>query len=143
MNAKAEVGLHVADQLEWIATGAITFVDEGEDRHPTHLADVEELPSAFLDAAAIVEQHHRAVGRHQGTVGVFGEVSVPGGVEQVHLVAEVLELHHRGGHRDASLALQRHPVGGRVACGPAGLDRPREVDRPAIEEELLGKRRLP
>ncbi len=137
-----EVRLDVADQLERIAPGAVALVDEGEDRHPAHLADFEELPGPFLDATAIVEQHHCRVGCDQRPVSVLGEVGVAGGVEQVDLIAEIRELHHAGGHRDAALLLERHPVRRGMPRGAARLDRPREVDRAAVQEELLRQRRL-
>jgi hypothetical protein len=53
-----EIRLDIADQLERILARTIALVHEREDRHPPPLAHREELPSAILDAAAIVEQHH-------------------------------------------------------------------------------------
>jgi hypothetical protein len=46
------------------------------------------------------------------------------GVEQVdHVVAE-FELHHRGGHRNAALLLDLHPVRGRMAADLRALTVP-------------------
>ena len=83
MTHDAEVGLDVADELERIFAGAIALVDEGEDRRAPPLADGEQLPRALLDALAIVEQHHGAVGGDERAVGVLAEVLVAGRVEQV------------------------------------------------------------
>ena len=66
----------------------------------------------------------------------------PGRVEQVDRVALVVELQHGGGDRDAALLLQLHPVAGGVAAGAARLDAAGEVDGAAVEQQLLGERRL-
>ena len=42
---------------------------------------------------ARVDDHHGAVGGHQGAVGVLGEVLVAGGVQNVDAEAVILELH--------------------------------------------------
>ena len=137
--ADAEVGLDVADELERILAGAIALVDEGEDRHAAALAHREQLARAILDAAAVVEEHHGAVGRHQRAIGVLGEVLVARRVEQIDAEADVVELEHARGDRDAALALQLHPVGRRVSLGAAGFDGAGEVNRAAVEEELFGE----
>ena len=62
-----------------------------------------------------------------------------GGVQDVDAVAVVLELEDGGGHGDASLLLDLHPVG---HGGPAvlfPLDLAGLGNGPAIEEELLGE----
>jgi len=143
MTVELEVRLDIADQLERILADAVALVDDGKDRHAPPLADGEQLPRSLLDALAVVEQHDGAVGGDEHPVGVLGEVLVARRIEQVHLVALVGELHHARRHRDAALLLHLHPVGGRVALLPARLDRPGEMDRPAIEEELLGEGGLP
>jgi hypothetical protein len=79
----------------------------------------------------------------QRAIGIFGEVLVPGRIEQVDAEAPVLELQHRARHRDPALPLQLHPVGGDMPLGAARLHRPGEVDGAAVEEQLLGERRLP
>ena len=138
----AEVALHVAEEGHRVHARAVALVDEGDDRHPAALADLEELPGALLDALPVVEQHDGAVRRHERPVGVLGEVLVAGGVQQVHLAAGVLELQDAGGHGDAALALQFHPVGGDVAVGAAGLDGAGQVDGAAVEQQLLRERGL-
>ena len=75
----------------------------------------------------------------QHPVGVFGEVLMAGGVQQVDLIVAVIELHHRGGHRDAALLFNRHPVAGGVDRGFARFDRPRHLDGAAEEQQLFGQ----
>src|SRR6185437_1541515 len=51
----------------------------------------------------------------------------------------VRELHHRGGHGNPALLLQRHPVGRRVARSLAALDRAGHLDRAAEQQQLFGQ----
>jgi hypothetical protein len=46
-------------------------------------AYLEQLAGLFLDSLAVVQKHHGAIRRHQGAVGVLGEVLVARSVEQV------------------------------------------------------------
>ena len=138
----AEIGLDVAQELERILANAVALVDDRENRHATPLAHREQLPRAFLDALAVVQEHHRAVGGDQDAIRVLREVLVSRRVEQVDLVALVLELHHARRHRDAALLLHLHPVGRRVPLLAPSLHRPREVDRAAVQQQLLGEGRL-
>jgi hypothetical protein len=142
MARDAEVRLDVADQLQGIFAWTVALVHEGEDRHAPTLAHFEQLPGALLDALAIVEEHHGAVGGDQGAVGVLGEILVAGRVEQVDLVPLVFELHHARRDRDAALLLELHPVRGRMPLGPARFHRPGQMDRASVQEELLRERRL-
>ena len=142
MAGDLEIGLDVADQLERIFADPVALVDEREDRHAAALADGEQLARAIFDAFAVVEQHHGAVGGDERAVGVFGEVFVTRRVEEVDVVAVVLELHDARRDRDAALLLELHPVGRRVPCGTPRLDRAGEVDGAAVQQELLRQRRL-
>src|SRR5262245_42249391 len=60
MTGNLEIGFDVAHQLERIFAGAITLVDECENRHAAPLTNAEELPGSVLDALAVVEQHDGA-----------------------------------------------------------------------------------
>ena len=137
-----EHALDLVEQIERLAPVAVELVDEGDDRQLAGAADLEQLDRLRLDALGAVDEHHRAVGRGQGAVGVLAEVVVAGGVEQVELEVAIGELHHAGRDRDAALAFERHPVAGRVALGAPLLDRAGEADRAAVEQQLLGQRRL-
>jgi hypothetical protein len=95
-----------------------------------------------LDALGGVDHHDRAVDRGQGPVGVFREVLVAGRVEQVEEDSGPLEGHHRRGHRNPALLLDRHPVGTGSAAVAARPDLPGLVDRARGVEELFGQGRL-
>ena len=142
MAGDAEVRFDVADQLERIFADAVALVHEREDRRAPALADVEELARPILDALAVVEQHHRAVGGDERAVRVLGEVLVPRGVEQVDVVAVVLELHHARRDRDAALLLELHPVRRGMPRRTARLDRAGKMDRSAVKQQLFGEGRL-
>ena len=113
-----------------------------KDGDVAHDADLEELAGLRLDALGGVDDHDGGVGGHEGPIGVLGEVLVAGGVEDVDAEAVVLELQHGGGHGDAALLLDLHPVGD----GGAGVLLPLDLtglgDGPAVEQELFGEGRL-
>ena len=139
----AEVGLDVADQLERVFAHAITLVDEREDRRAPAFADLEQLTRPLFHPSAVVEQHDRAVGGDERAVRVLGEILVARRIEQVDLVAVVLELHDARRDRDTALLLELHPVARRVPLRPACLDGAGEVNGPAVEKELFGQRGFP
>ena len=60
-----------------------------------HYADLEQLTGLVLNALCRVDHHYSAVCRHQGTVGILGEVLVSGGIEDIYAVTVVVELHYR------------------------------------------------
>ena len=117
----------------------IELVDEGQDRDAPHPADLEQLQRLRLDALRAIEHHHGAVGRGQRAVGVLAEILVSGRIQQVEPIALVLELQHGRGDRDAALALHRHPVRCGVALGFAAAHGPGQLDRAAVEQQLLGQ----
>ena len=134
--------LDLIEQLDRRAAVAVELVDEGHDRRVAQPAHLHQLDGALLDALGAVDDHERGVDRGERAVGVLGEVLVARRVEQVDDAVAVRELHDRGGHRDAALLLEAHPVGGRVARGLAALDGARHLDRAAEQQQLLGERGL-
>jgi hypothetical protein len=106
------------------------------------MTDGEQLARLLLDTLPVVEQHDGAVRGDQRAVRILREVLVPGRVQQVDPVTVVVELQHARRDRDAALLLQLHPVGRRVTRRPPRLHRSRQVDRAAVQQQLLGERRL-
>jgi hypothetical protein len=51
----------------------------------------------------------------------------------------MLEAHHRRGDRDAALALDRHPIRAHPPPLATRLDFPRQLDRPAKQQQFLGQ----
>ena len=124
-------------QLEGVPGLPVHLVDEGEDGDVPHGADLEELPGLGLHALGGVDDHDGGVGGHEGAVGVLREVLVARGVQNVDAEALVLELHDRGGDRNAALLFDLHPVGGGGPGVFLALDRAGLGDGSAVEQELF------
>ena len=135
--------LDVVENLEGHQGWAIPLVDEREDRNLTIAAHLEQFERLWLDAFCGVEHHDGGVGCGEHTVGVFGEVAVTRGVEQVDYVVAVRELQHGRGDRDATLLFELHPVRRRRAAALLAFDRTGlGSESAAVEQELLGERGL-
>ena len=65
-----------------------------------------------------------------------------GRIQYVDAEAVKVELHRRGGHRNAALLFDLHPVRGGVAGGLARLDRTGLADGPAVEQQFFRQRGL-
>jgi len=131
------------DQLQRVARGAIALVHEGKDRHAALVADLKKFSSLAFDALGCIDDHDDGVHGGQDPVGVLRKILVAGGIEQVDLVAVILELKGRRTDGDTPLPFQLHPVGGGRPLVFAGGDRAGELDGAAVQQELLGHRRLP
>ena len=66
-----------------------------------------------------------------------------GGIEQVDPKTIVIELENSRANRNAALALQLHPVGGGGPLILSRSDRTGQLDRAAIEKQLLSQRGFP
>ena len=139
----AEDVFQFIQQLHGLAGGAVHLVHEGEDRHAAAAADFEELAGLAFDSLAGIDDHDGGVDGGEDAVGIFREVLVAGGVEEIHHAAAVFELQDGGGDGNAALAFQFHPVGGGGALVLAGGDTAGELHGTAVEEELFRERGLP
>ena len=133
----AQLFLQLLAQLKGVPGLPVHLVDEGEDGDVPHGAHLEELPGLGLHALGGVNDHDGGVGRHQGAVGVLGEVLVAGCVQNVDAEPLVLELHDGGRDRDAALLFDLHPVGGGGTGVFLALDLTGLGDGSAVEEELF------
>ncbi len=134
---------HLVQRLEGIAALAVDLIDEGDDRHAPQATYFEQLAGLRLDALGGVDHHHRRVHRGQRAIGIFREVLVARRVEQVEDDPVLLEGHHRGRDRYPALLFDLHPVRPRPPRLPARLDLAGQVDRAALQQQLLGERGLP
>jgi len=128
----------LVEQFDGVSDVAVELVDKAHDWRIPQAAHVHQGDGARLDAFTPIEHHQCRVHRGQGAVGVFGEVLVAGGVEQVDHVLAVGELHHRGSDGDAALLFHLHPVGGGVAIGLARFHRAGDGNRLAHQQQLFG-----
>ena len=127
-------------QFQGMAPGPVPLVDHRDDRDPTVLTHLEQLQRLRLKAFRGVDEHHRAVDGRQHPVGVFGEVGVARGVEQVDDAIAVRELQRRRRDRDAPGLLHVHPVRHRRATARLAVDRAGFGDRPGVQRQRLGQR---
>ena len=139
IGADAELLFQLIQQIKRIARLVVQLVDKGKNRNMPHGADAEQLAGLRLNALCRVNDHHRAVRRHQGTVGVLREILMPGGIQDIDAVALVLELHDRRSDGNASFLLHLHPVGYGVAVGCLALDRAGGLNGAAVEQEFFGQ----
>ena len=138
-HADAQFLFHLVQQVERLLGGAVEFVDEDDHRRRTHTAHLHQFAGLRLDALGAVDDDDDRIDGRQRAVGVFGEVLVSRGVEDVDLGALVFEAHDGSGHGDASLALDLHEVRRGAFLDLVAFDRPGDVDGPAEEQQLLGE----
>ena len=139
---QADAFVDLVHQLQGVSPRPVPLVDDGDDRDAPVLADLEQFQGLRLETLGGVDEHHRAVHRGQHPVGVFGEVGVPGRVEQVDDTVPVRELQRRRRDRDASGLLHLHPVRhGRATSGLA-VDGAGLGDHPRMQGQCLGQRRF-
>ena len=120
---------HFIHQLHRIADVTVEFVHEGEDRRIAQTGDFHQLTGTVFYTFRGVDHHQTAVHRCQGTVGIFGEVFVARGVQQVHQAVVIRELHHGGGNRNTTLLFHLHPVRFCVLAGTTAFNCTRSLDR--------------
>ena len=127
-------------QGERILGRPVHLVHKGENRNVAHPAYLEQLDGLGLNTLGCVQQHDRGVSRNQHPVGIFREVLVAGGVQDVDPVSVIHKLHGGACHGNAALLLNLHPVRGGVLVRLPGFDAARAADRSAVQQQLLSQR---
>src|SRR5258705_404989 len=102
--------LDLIDEVERVAALAIHLVDKGNDRNIAQPANLEELSRSWFDTLGCIDHHHGRVDRRERAIGVFREVLVAGGIEQIENMTVVFEGHHRRNNRNSALTFDGHPV---------------------------------
>ncbi|MNZ87027.1 hypothetical protein D3C78_1058740 [compost metagenome] len=106
-----QLTLHFIHHFHRIADIAVQFVHKGQDRRIAQTGHFHQLAGTILNPFGGVDHHQTAVNGGQGAIGIFGEVFVPRGIQQVNQTFAVRKLHHRGGDGDTTLLFHLHPVG--------------------------------
>ena len=88
----AQDRFNVFHQFKRVAGFAVHLVDEGENGDMAQGADLEQLDGLGLNALGGVDDHDGGIRRHQGAVGILGEVLVAGGIQNVDALALIVEL---------------------------------------------------
>ena len=136
------------EQVEGVAALTVHLVDEDDDGRLSHTADGHQLTCLRLHALGTVHHDDGGVNGCQRAEGILGEVLVTRRIEDVHLIFYVLplggivELHHRGRHRDTALFLDVHPVGGGGLLDFVVLDGTCHLYLSAEQQEFLCQCRL-
>ncbi len=138
----AQFSLDLVHQVQRGLHLAVHLVDESQDGRVARAANLQQTPGLGLHAIARIDHHQGRVHGRQHAVGVFREVLVTGCVQQVDHAVAVFHLHHRRGHRNATLLLDFHPVRGRMARRFAGLYAAGDVDCAREQQELFRERGL-
>ena len=138
----AEHLLDLVEQLERLPAGRSSLLMKVTIGMPRIRQTWKSLMVCGSTPLALSISMTARVGGGERAVGVLAEVVVAGRVEQVDATARVLELQHARRDRDAALLLHLHPVAGGLPAPCGRLDRAGEVDRAAVEQQLLGQRRL-
>ena len=118
---------------------SIKLIDEGENGDMSHNTDLKELNGLGLHTLCAVNDHHRTVCRHQGSIGILREILVPRGIQNINALSVIVKLKHGGGYGNSSFLLNLHPVGNRMLCGLSSLYRSCQIDGTTIEKKLLCK----
>ena len=134
-----KLALDLVEEVEGGFALAVELIDEDDDGRLAHAAHFHQFAGLCLDTFGGVDDDDDAIDGGEGAISVFGEVLVAGGVEDVDLVAFIIEGHGGGGHGDAALLLDLHPVGGGGAADLVRLHGAGYVDGATEEEELLGE----
>ena len=138
----AEFLLDFVQQVEGILAGAVELVYEDDHRGLPHAADVHQLAGLGLDAFGAVDDDDYGVHGRQRAVGIFGEVFVARGIENVDLAALVFETHDGRSDRNTALTFDLHEVGGGSLLDFIAFDRSRDVDGAAEEQQFFGQGRF-
>ena len=132
---------HVLDFIQHfnaVADIPVQLVDEGQDRRVPQATHFHQLDGPLLHALGGINHHQRRIHGGEGAIGIFGEVGVAGGIQQVDRGPLVGKLHHRGGHGNAPLLLHLHPVGGGVFAGLLALNGTGTLDQVSVQQQLFG-----
>ena len=121
-------------EVEGVAAEVVNLVDEGENGDAPFFTDAEELLRLGFDAFGDVDEHDGAVGSHEGPVRIFTEVLMARRVEDIDMMAFVVELEDRTGDGDTTLFFNFHPVRNGMFRRLAGLDGTGQVDGTSVEQ---------
>ena len=108
--ADFQLVLNFIEQFHRVADITVKFVHKGEDRRIAQTGNFHQLTGTIFYTFCGVDNHQAAVHRRQGTIGIFREVFVPRGIEQVNQAVVIRKLHHRRSDGDPTLLFHLHPV---------------------------------
>ena len=126
------------EQVEHVAAIQVHLVDERNDGRMAHAAHIHELDGLLFYTVHAIDKHEGGIDGSQGTVGVFAEVLVPRGIDQVEHATFERKIQHGTRNRNTTLLFDLHPVTHRVAAVRLGAHVTRFADDVSVPEELFG-----
>ena len=141
--------LQLVKQIKRITAFTIHLVDEDNHWCVSHSAHLHQFTGLSLHTFCRVNDDDRRVDSGERAVSVFGEVLVTRRVQYVNLVGfallsfgQIVKLHDRGRHRDTTLFLNVHPVGGGGLAYLVVLNGTGYLYLTTEEQKLFGERSL-
>ena len=134
--------LEFIQQFKGILAFAVHLIGKDDDRSFSHAAYLHQLARLRLHALGRVNNDDNAIDSRQRAEGIFGKVLVARGIENVYLVSLIVELHHGSRHRDTTLFLNLHPVGGCRLADFVRFDSTSHLYLSAKKQQLFCQRRL-
>ena len=134
-----QFGFNLIEQIKWIFTWTVEFVDEDHHRRFTHATHLHQFTGLGLDTFGTVNHDNHTIDSCQGTVRIFGKIFVTGSVENIDLAIFVLETHHRSGYRNSTLTLNLHEVGSGPFLDLVRFDSPRHMNRTSKKQQLFSQ----
>ena len=133
---------NIIQKFKCIHCFTVHLIDECKDRDMAHRTYFKQLSRLCLDTLGCIDNHHRRICCHQGTVSIFRKVLMSRCVQDIDTVSVIIKLQYGRSNRDTSFFLNLHPVRNRMFCSRFSLNTPRLVDRSSVEKELLCQCRL-
>ena len=133
---------NLVQKLIGVSCLPVKLIDESENGNMPHHTDLKELNSLRLHTFCAVNHHDGTVRRHQGSVGVLGEILVSGCVQNIDTLSVIIELQYGRSDGNSSFLLNLHPIGNGVFGRLSSFYRSRQIDCSAIKQELLRQGRL-
>ena len=130
------------EQFKRVTTFAVHLVHVDNYGSVAHTAHLHELTGLGLHTLGTVNNNDYTVHSRKCAECILGKVLVTRSIEDIYLVAIIIELHDRGCNRDTTLFLNLHPV--RCGCFLylVRLHRTGNLNLTTEKQQFLGQRSL-
>ena len=129
---------NLVQQVQHMTPIQVHLVNEGNDGRMAHATHIHELDRLLFHTVHAIDKHEGGVDGGQGAVGVFAEVLVPRGIDQVEHATFEREIQHGTRNRNTTLLFNLHPVAHRVAAVRLGAHVARFANHVSVPQELFG-----
>ena len=116
----------------------VHLVDERDNRRMAHAANVHQANRLLFHTVHAIDKHESGIHGGQGTVGVFAEVLMPRGIDEVEHATFEREVQNGTRNRNTTLLFDFHPVTDRVAFVGLGTHMTGFANDIPVPQELFG-----